>query len=709
MKKSLFLAAALCSSVAANAALSTSPSELINNDYVKEWGRLKLVGNQLSSESGQAIQLKGWSTFSINYNEVVNCLTQDGFKAMKAWGANIVRLAIYPKNSNGSYSQGTDAKIKQYIDWANGLGMYVLVDWHVLEGDGDSGNPATFQNEAKGMFQRICSYVSSQKYKNVLYEICNECSGVSWDNIKSYADQVLPIIQTNDPGAIVVVGTPQWDQNIGEAVNSPIAKTKYPNLGLMYAFHYYACSHAHLLGGMQSAAASLPVFISEWGSVRFDGAGGFCGDASDQFLSTLEKGGNNGNQWISWCYWAWGQKNETSNCLKNCGASYTPSDLTQAGEYIVGVLTGSKEILPPPASEAWCEQPIPASGEKWGVLNVAWFDKSGEGVSYHDANSSAYSDDEHTIENPAGTESKCCNAGAVYSGKEDLTECFRYDECVDVSNSTAGLGANWGSPGDGYGNEAGDLHNLCSNEPGEWVIYTIDVKTPGYYTVACLTNSTTNKNGSIGMAIAKGTQPGQNGNIIRSWDSHDDKEALAEDPWVSFSLDKTPKCGQMLDGSVDPDGAAKGNPAEDWTCWGWTKCGGTEADDLTVLFKYAGVQKLQLSISPDVEEATGDFSNFLFTLKSTDIPDFEFEASTEGVNTVSSLDNIVLYPNPTTGAFTVKNIEKANVSVFNSVAAMVYNQNVEGEAVIDANLSAGIYTVRVATAAGVKSFKLIVK
>ena len=29
---------------------------------VEQWGKLKLVGNQLSSETGEPIQLRGWST-----------------------------------------------------------------------------------------------------------------------------------------------------------------------------------------------------------------------------------------------------------------------------------------------------------------------------------------------------------------------------------------------------------------------------------------------------------------------------------------------------------------------------------------------------------------------------------------------------------------------------------------------------------------------
>ena len=177
-------------------------------------------------------------------------------------------------------------------------------------------------------------------------------------------------------------------------------------------------------------------------------------------------------------------------------------------------------------------------GENYGTLNVGWFERGEDGIAYHDNNSSAYVDPETKVEiktgeEAKGTEAECCNMGAIYSGKEDLTKCFRFDDCVDVSHSTAGLGANWAAPGDGFGTMGSDLHNLCMTEAGEWMLFDIDVKKAGYYTVHCLTNSGTSSAGSIGMSIAQGKKPGQNGNIIRSWADRDDP--LAE-PWGSSNF-----------------------------------------------------------------------------------------------------------------------------------------------------------------------------
>lgn len=712
MKKSLFLSAALCSAMAANAALSET--DFANNDYIGEWGRLKLVGNQLSSESGKPIQLKGWSTFSINYNEVVNCLTKTGFEAMKAWGANCVRLACYAENSKGKYGSYQDNDIQKYMKWATDLNMYVLLDWHILEGDGGSGDPKRYTNDAKGFFERNAKWAKENLKGNVLYEICNEPLDLSFSYLKEYAESVLPTIETADPGSIVVCPTRAWDQHPEEAAVSPINKSKY-NLGLMYSAHVYTCSHmGDVVPRIKTAAASIPLFISEWGAVRFDGDGNLCTNEATQFLGNLKASGNDGNQLISWCFWAWGEKNEQSNCIKNCSSAFNANNLRPVGEYIVGIMNGGTQIADIAQSDAYEVQDIPMTGSNYGLLNVAYYDNGGAEIAYHDNNSSMYVDPETKAEIKTGaaakeTEAEHCNAGAIYADLKDKTQSFRYDECFDVTHAMAGLGANWGAPGDGYGTTGNKLHNLCSTEAGEWAIYSINVQKKGYYTVHCMTNSNTSSKGRIGMQIVGSKQPGHNGNIIRSWDEHNDEDA---EVWGSFQLSATPKCGLYIDGTQDEGGKKNGNPAEDWTCWGWTACGGEFADDLTVLFKYEGEQKLKLLISPDVIASPGDFSNFIFTFKSADIPEFEYSKvdDPDNVNNnAADMNSVAVYPNPAETEFTVATDGAANVSIFNAAGAQVYNQNVEGDVVVNNNFPAGIYTVRVANANGVKSIKLVVK
>lgn len=51
----------------------------------------------------------------------------------------------------------------------------------------------------------------------MLYEICNEPNGnVTWnDNVKPYAETVIPVIRANT-NAIILVGSPTWSQDLHE-------------------------------------------------------------------------------------------------------------------------------------------------------------------------------------------------------------------------------------------------------------------------------------------------------------------------------------------------------------------------------------------------------------------------------------------------------------------------------------------------------------
>ena len=67
-------------------------------------------------------------------------------------------------------------------------------------------------------------------YDNVIYEICNEPNGgTTWADVKSYAEEVIPIIRKNTKDALIIVGTPTWSQDVDIAAEDPV--TGYDNNG----------------------------------------------------------------------------------------------------------------------------------------------------------------------------------------------------------------------------------------------------------------------------------------------------------------------------------------------------------------------------------------------------------------------------------------------------------------------------------------------
>ena len=96
----------------------------------------------------------------------------------------------------------------------------------------------------------------------MLYEICNEPNGgTSWESIKAYAEEIIPVIREKKPDAVILVGTPTWSQEIDKAAESPLE-----DKNVMYTLHFYAGTHKDdLRNRLESYAQNgLPIFSVFW-------------------------------------------------------------------------------------------------------------------------------------------------------------------------------------------------------------------------------------------------------------------------------------------------------------------------------------------------------------------------------------------------------------------------------------------------------------
>ena len=156
---------------------------------VKKNGRLSVKGTRLVNSQGKAVVLKGVSTHGINwFPQYVN---KAAFKTLRDnWGVNCIRLAMYTEEYNGYCSGGNQAELRKLINngvkYATELGMYVIIDWHILS----DGNPAKNKKQAISFFKYMAKKYKNQN--NIFYEICNEPNGgTSWNRIKGYASSVI--------------------------------------------------------------------------------------------------------------------------------------------------------------------------------------------------------------------------------------------------------------------------------------------------------------------------------------------------------------------------------------------------------------------------------------------------------------------------------------------------------------------------------------
>lgn len=306
---------------------------------VEENGALKVSGTKLVSQSsGQQVQLRGVSTHGINWDVGYPYISEAAFKTLRdSYSVNAVRLAMYTTEYYGYCDKGSAADsqdkvqttLKERIDVgvkaATKLGMYVIIDWHVL----NDQTPLKYQAEAKKFFKEMSEKYSG--YNNVLYEICNEPNGgTGWPDIKKYAQEVIPVIRANDSDAVIIVGTPTWSQDVDVASKSPLS---YDNV--MYTLHFYSATHkSSYRDKLQTALNNgLPVMVTEFGVSEASGDGAIDTAEAKQWLDLLDRNA------ISYFAWSLSNKPESASLLKNGGSKksgWTDSDLSKAGKWVLG-------------------------------------------------------------------------------------------------------------------------------------------------------------------------------------------------------------------------------------------------------------------------------------------------------------------------------------------------------------------------------------
>lgn len=272
-------------------ASSTTSGDPPADSPVSVHGQLRLDGQQLVDESGDAVQLKGVSSMWLNWDPTGYAENLEGLRWMRDnWGLTIIRAAM-GVDAEGAYLEDpakAKSQVRTIIQNAIAAGVYVLVDWHDHEAD-------LHQDESEAFFDEISSEYGD--VPNVLYELWNEPLDVSWTGaLKPYHEAVSSVVRANDPDNVIILGTSNWSQDVDIAAESPVAGTN-----LMYTLHFYACSHGADLRAKASAAydLGLPLFVTEWGASDADGGvdGIVCEADAQAWHDWLDPRG------ISWAAW----------------------------------------------------------------------------------------------------------------------------------------------------------------------------------------------------------------------------------------------------------------------------------------------------------------------------------------------------------------------------------------------------------------------
>ncbi len=301
---------------------------------IDEWhgvsyhGNLEVSDVNLIDQVGRSVVLRGMSSHGMQwYPQFARC---ESILTTKQAGANVFRIAMYTEEGGYLTNRAVIKDVIRAVDDTLMHDMYAIVDWHILY----DNDPLSHMKEARIFFDNI-----SKHYKDspgVIYEICNEPNGteVTWSkNVKPYAQKIIPYIRNNSPDSIVLVGCPNWSQDVDICAADPL---EFDNI--MYTLHFYAGTHGDELRSKCKKAIEMgaPIFASEWGTSAADGNGGVFLNESDVWLNFLDK------HHISWCNWSLADRDETSAALLPSAPpdSWTETNLSQSGQYVLSKLSG---------------------------------------------------------------------------------------------------------------------------------------------------------------------------------------------------------------------------------------------------------------------------------------------------------------------------------------------------------------------------------
>lgn len=304
---------------------------------VDDYGALKVSGTHLvSRRTNENVVLRGVSTHGINWDVGYPYISKKAFQTLRDdYSVNAVRLAMYTTEYYGYCDKGSasesqsqvqktlQARIDTGVRAATDLGMYVIIDWHVL----NDQNPNKYKKQAKAFFKDMSEKYAKQD--NVLYEICNEPNGgTSWSDITKYAKEIIPVIRKNAPDAIIIVGTPTWSQDVDVAAEKPL---DYDNV--LYTLHFYSATHKDSYRAKLKKALDkgLPVIVSEFGVSPASGDGTIDTKEAKKWLDYLDE-----NE-ISYFAWSLSNKAESASLLKSSTkkkSGWSKSDLSPAGKWI---------------------------------------------------------------------------------------------------------------------------------------------------------------------------------------------------------------------------------------------------------------------------------------------------------------------------------------------------------------------------------------
>jgi endoglucanase len=205
---------------------------------------IRVKGNKFIDSDGREFVFRG-----VNIADPDN-VTKQGhwnkafFQEVKNWGANIVRIPIHPRTWQALGKEKYLYLIDQGVNWANEMGLYVIIDWHSIGNlRTEMYQSAGYETTRKETFEFWRTMANHYKGNNTVafFELFNEpttykgqlglCSWAEW---KAMNEEMIGIIRANGGTAIPLIAGFNWAYDLSEIAKNPIKAE-----GIGYVSHPY--------------------------------------------------------------------------------------------------------------------------------------------------------------------------------------------------------------------------------------------------------------------------------------------------------------------------------------------------------------------------------------------------------------------------------------------------------------------------------------
>jgi endoglucanase len=141
---------------------------------------------------------------------------------------------------------------------------------------------------------------------HVLFELYNEpINSGDWPTLRDHMQSWYDTVRRSAPDNLVLVGTPSWDQEIGETAANPVNGSNIAYVSHTYPMHWAWDEHRQ---GIQQAAAAHPVVVTEWGyqapsGGMNDATGGTLSDYAEPWREFVDGLGLSWTAWVASSTW----------------------------------------------------------------------------------------------------------------------------------------------------------------------------------------------------------------------------------------------------------------------------------------------------------------------------------------------------------------------------------------------------------------------